>query len=76
MLVAMLDGWDTQSIGIVAPRLAGELALNDTPTRCDVLECATHWSSVMAQGDPQATIRRAAPRDAPTLASLGAATLY
>lgn len=30
MLVAMLDGWDTQSIGIVAPRLAGELALNDT----------------------------------------------
>jgi len=30
MLVAMLDGWDTQSIGIVAPRLASELALNDT----------------------------------------------
>lgn len=28
----------------------------------------------MAQGDPQATIRRAAPRDAPALASLGAAT--
>jgi AAHS family 4-hydroxybenzoate transporter-like MFS transporter len=30
ILVAMLDGWDTQSIGIVAPRLAGELVLNDT----------------------------------------------
>jgi len=30
MLLTMLDGWDTQSIGIVAPRLAGELALSDT----------------------------------------------
>jgi hypothetical protein len=23
MPLAMLDGWDTQSVGIVAPRLAG-----------------------------------------------------